>query len=61
MAGVVITKSMDMEGGIPGYLPEPTRGMDYRRSRRNINNVVKMLRDVGTEEIIKLPKIAVRG
>jgi GTPase SAR1 family protein len=52
---------MDMEGGIPGHLPEPTRGMDYWRSRRNINNVVKMLRDVGTEEIIKLPKIAVIG
>ena len=32
---------------------------EYIRSRKTINKVVKLLRDVGTEEIIKLPKIAV--
>jgi len=37
------------------------RNQDYARSRREINNVVKMLRDAGTEEVIKLPKIAVIG
>lgn len=49
-----------MEDGIP-TLPASTRGMDYTYSRRSINNVVKLLRDIGTEEIIKLPKIAVVG
>lgn len=37
------------------------RETEYLRSRRTINNVIKMLRDIGTEEIIKLPKIAVIG
>ena len=37
------------------------RGREYAHSRTEINNIVKMLRDAGTEELVKLPKIAVIG
>jgi len=33
----------------------------YANSRRTLNEVIKLLRDVGTEEFVTLPKIAVIG
>jgi len=42
-------------------VPRLQRDSAYARSRRTINDVVKSLRDIGVEEIIKLPKIAVVG
>jgi GTPase SAR1 family protein len=33
----------------------------YDSSRRKLNDIIKTLRDCGTEEVIKLPKIAVIG
>ena len=36
-------------------------GTKYAFSRQKLNEIVKALRDCGTEEIIKLPKIAVIG
>ena len=38
-----------------------SRETQYTHSRRTVNNVIKLLRDVGTEEVVKLPKIAVIG
>ena len=37
------------------------RGTKYAFSRQKLNEIVKALRDCGTEEVIKLPKIAVIG
>ena len=43
-------------------LSSPTfGGTKYAFSRQKLNEIVKALRDCGTEEIIKLPKIAVIG
>ena len=36
-------------------------GTKYALSRQKLNEIVKALRDCGTEEVIKLPKIAVIG
>lgn len=36
-------------------------GTDYDSSRRKLNDIIKALRECGTEEVIKLPKIAVIG
>ena len=36
-------------------------GTKYAFSRQNLNEIVKALHDCGTEEVIKLPKIAVIG
>jgi hypothetical protein len=33
----------------------------YQISRQKLNEIVKALRDCGTEEVLKLPKIAVIG
>jgi hypothetical protein len=43
---------MDSENGMQGVIPVPIMEMESARARRSINNVVKMLRDIGTEEII---------
>src|SRR5437762_14361902 len=36
-------------------------GTEYDFSRQKLNAIIKALRDVGTEEVVKLPKIAVIG
>lgn len=36
-------------------------GTEYAFSRQKLNEIVKALRDCGTEEVVKLPKIAVIG
>src|SRR5213078_3103318 len=36
-------------------------GTEYDFSRQKLNAIIKALRDCGTEEVIKLPKIAVIG
>jgi vacuolar protein sorting-associated protein 1 len=36
-------------------------GTDYDSSRRKLNDIINALRNCGTEEVIKLPKIAVIG
>jgi len=41
--------------------PSTFGGTKYAFSRQKLNEIVKALRDCGTEEIIKLPKIAVIG
>jgi len=41
--------------------PSAFEGSKYAFSRQKLNEIVKALRDCGTEEIIKLPKIAVIG
>jgi len=41
--------------------PSTFGGTKYSFSRQKLNEIVKALRDCGTEEIIKLPKIAVIG
>jgi GTPase SAR1 family protein len=37
------------------------RGTEYDLSRKKLNEIVKALRDCGTEEVVKLPKIVVIG
>ena len=37
------------------------KGTEYDASRQKLNAIIKALRDCGTEEVIKLPKIAVIG
>src|SRR5213078_36097 len=36
-------------------------GTEYDFSRQKLNAIIKALRDCGTEEVVKLPKIAVIG
>src|SRR5277367_1161000 len=67
MNGMPQDSSAESQVG-PTFTPTPTAttasslgGTKYAFSRQKLNEIVKALRDCGTEEVIKLPKIAVIG
>jgi vacuolar protein sorting-associated protein 1 len=51
----------DVSAGQEILGPPSLGGTEYALSRQRLNEIVKALRDCGTEEVIKLPKIAVIG